>query len=75
MLWIAVDGLTGIIELVLFLAMPFDIYPGLRVARSVNETRRYLADFTWMASLYVCSLILASVGSESWHCGNCGLDW
>jgi hypothetical protein len=60
-LWIAVDDLTGIIELALFLAMPFYIYQGLRVARSVPETRRYLADFTRMAFLYVCSLILASV--------------
>jgi len=63
MSWVAVDDLTGIIVLVLFLAMPFYIYQGLRVTRSVAETRRYLADFTWMASLYVSSLILASVYS------------
>jgi hypothetical protein len=61
MLWVAVDGVTGIIVLVLFLAMPFYIYQGLGVTRSVTETRRYLADFTWMASLYGCSLVLASV--------------
>jgi len=61
MLWVAVDDLTGIIVLMLFLAMPFYIYQGLHVTRSVTETRRYLADFTWMASLYVCSLVLASV--------------
>jgi len=47
--------------LLLFLAMPFYIYQSLRVTRSVTETKRYLADFTWMASLYVCSLVLASV--------------
>jgi hypothetical protein len=56
-----VDDVTGIIVLVLFLAMPFYIYQSLRVTRSVTETKRYLADFTWMASLYVCSLVLASV--------------
>ena len=61
MLWVAVDDLTGIIVLMLFLAMPFYIYQGLRVTRSVAETRRYLADLTWMVSLYVCSLILANV--------------
>jgi hypothetical protein len=61
MLWVALDGLTGIIVLVLFLAVPFYMYQGLRVTRGVIETRRYLADFTWMASLYVCSLILGSV--------------
>ncbi len=60
MLWVAVDDLTGMLGLVLFLAMPFYIYQGLRVARNVTETRRYLTDFTWMASLFVCSLILAS---------------
>jgi hypothetical protein len=61
MLWVAVDDVTGVIVLVLFLAMPFYIYQSLRVTRSVTETKRYLADFTWVASLYVCSLVLASV--------------
>src|SRR5436853_6454587 len=35
----AVDDVTGIIVLVLFLAMPFYIYRSLRVARSVTETK------------------------------------
>jgi hypothetical protein len=62
-LWIAIGDLTGIVGLVLFSAMPFYIYQGLRAARNVTETRKYLADFTWMASLYVCSLILGNVYS------------
>jgi hypothetical protein len=62
MLWVAVDNLRGIVGLVLFLAMPFYIYQGLRV-RNVTEKKRYMADFTWMAVLYVCSLMLASVYS------------
>src|ERR1700723_442638 len=65
MLWVAVDDVTGIIVLGLLLAMPFYVYQSLRVTRSVTETKRYLAHFTWMASLYVCSLVLASVYSGS----------
>jgi|HubBroStandDraft_4_1064222.scaffolds.fasta_scaffold85932_3 hypothetical protein len=62
MLWVAhVDDVTGIIALILFLAIPFYIYQSLRATRRVTETKRYLADFTWMASLYVCALVLARV--------------
>jgi hypothetical protein len=63
--WVAVVDVMEIIVLRLFLAIPFYICQSLRATRSVTETKRYLADFTWMASPYVCSLVLASVYSGS----------
>jgi len=59
-LWVALDNATGIMML-LVLATPLYIYRAFGDVRNRYVTTQYVVDFTWLASLYVCSLNLASV--------------